>query len=114
MSTYHPNIGSQSIRSSMRFIYDPGDLEKRRVDWELERQYEPKSDPEKPPPREHRDRYILIGAVVGIIVGGILGCILSLFVGFVVTDCIVGILAGGIAGVITGSTIRTHMLNKED
>lgn len=109
MSAYYPDNGSQGIYSSMRFIYYPGDLGKRRVDWELERQFEPKHDPEKPPPREHRDKCIFIGAAVGMIVGGILGGILSLFAGFIVTDCLVGIVAGGIVGVITSSIIRTHV-----
>ncbi|MBI2852225.1 MAG: hypothetical protein HYX84_03870 [Chloroflexi bacterium] len=92
----------------------PQELEKRRIELEMERQYGPKHDPQGPPPKRPGDKYVLIGLVVGVVIGGVLGILLARLVPFVsvAVGLIAGAIAGGIVGVMVADKLKDRLLNR--
>jgi hypothetical protein len=107
---------SKTIRNSMRYYLNPFQHE-RETQWELEKQYGPEHDPEKPPAVEHGDKYIMIASTTGMILGGIIAGIVSIAVNWhfiaVVLSIIGGIVIGGILGVFIGRRIKKKFLRQE-
>jgi hypothetical protein len=72
MSIRYHNHYSQTIHDSMRYFFNPYELHEKEVQWELEREYGSEHDPDKALPKQHGDKYIIIGSIIGAIIGGIL------------------------------------------
>ena len=93
--------------NNARFFWNQQDVEIKRVERELEKQYGPHS-PEKPPPKEPGDQYILWGSIGGAVLGAALGFVLGVLVGLVV-----GSVIGGMAGALVGNQVKTHMRKRK-
>jgi uncharacterized protein YcfJ len=93
-------------------VLDPGEMMRKVNELELQQQYKSDNDPEKPPPKEHGDKYYAAGALVGAIFGGITGGVLSRFGGLMLFDIIGGGVVGGFIGIFIGSQIRKNVLKK--
>jgi hypothetical protein len=113
-SHYHVHTG-QIINDSTRYYLNPNDLHEEQVRSELERAYGPEHDPDKPPPPEPGEKYIMLGTTIGIILGGVLGGIISFVINWhfvaIILSIIGGIVIGGILGVFIGNSIKTHFFN---
>ncbi len=80
---------------------------KRALDnLELGRQYAPRHDPEKSPPKQPGDKYILIPTIFGMIAGGVLGVFASRFLGFIAFNMFIGVMVCGGLGLGIGCVIR--------
>ena len=114
-SRYHGHIEMDKHHSMRYYINYPFQHE-REMHWELERQYGPQRDPDKPPPRERGDKFIIIystiGVILGGIIGGVIGVVFSLHFFAVVLSVIGGVVIGGILGVIIGTRIKRRYLSK--
>jgi hypothetical protein len=115
MSSRYLDHYKKPVRNSMHYYMNPIQHE-REVQWELEKQYGPEHDPDKLPPPEPGDKYIMLGTTIGIILGGVLGGILGSFYSLPVITVIFcvfgGIVFGGLLGAIIGIVIKKHILNK--
>ena len=107
-----------SIRHSMRYFFHPHEIimRGRVIEWELEREYSSKNDPEKPPPPKRGDIYILLGTIIGMIAGGVSGAIIGIKVQlniFCIALCFFGgVIIGALLGVFLGGIIKKHTLHK--
>jgi hypothetical protein len=113
---YHGHY-REAICNSMHYFLNPNEMHERQVQLELERQYGPEHDPDKPPPMERGDKYIMIGTTIGVILGGGLGGFLGSFYNLhllTVIFCVFGgIVVGGLLGAIIGIIIKRRVLNKK-
>jgi predicted lipid-binding transport protein (Tim44 family) len=104
---------NSAARNKMRFFYDPT-AHSRETQWEMEREYASKADPDKPPPLESGDKYIAIGAVTGIVLGGAAGAATGLLFHLalltIIFTAVAGLVIGGLIGAAIGSRIKKHRL----
>jgi hypothetical protein len=75
-----------------------------RTRFQLENEivFRPKHDPDKPPPIEPGDIYVVLGMAIGLVVLGSIGFLISILMGM--SNPFVSIAAGVIIGGIAGST----------
>ncbi|MFH1381743.1 MAG: hypothetical protein ABIH70_02505 [Chloroflexota bacterium] len=90
------------------------EFDRRVRELEAQRQYGTKRDPERPPPREPGDGYIIFGLVVGAIAGIALGAAIALYFDFLsnVIGLVSGGIAGGVIGTIIGGEIKKRIIAK--
>ena len=116
-SSRFQNHYSRTGQNGMRFLFpDGGESNRREVQWEMERQYGPKHDPNGPPPKERGDKYIAICILIGVIIFGALawfsGVMLSWATLTIIFAMVGGVVIGGIIGAITGDRLKKSAANK--
>jgi hypothetical protein len=109
MSSKFNNHFHPGTHTTARFYLDPT-IQQRETQWELERQYGPKVDPNGPPPQEHGDKWVILGVIAGLILGGILGWFIGYILNWAYVTVIFSILGGmvcfGILGALIGDMIK--------
>jgi predicted lipid-binding transport protein (Tim44 family) len=93
-------------------VLDGGEMMRKVAETELQQQYNPQNDPEKPPPKGPGDKYYAIGALIGVIVGAVIGGLLSRFGGLMLFNIIGGAVVLGFIGVSAGSLMKKRHLRK--
>jgi hypothetical protein len=107
-SHFHP-----ITHTAMRFYVNPSGFH-QETQWELEREYASKKDPDKPPLPESGDKYISVCAIIGIIFGAVVGIGLGFWLGLayitIFFAAIIGVVIGGLAGASIGARIKKNKL----
>jgi hypothetical protein len=107
------NPDMSSVRSDVALLMPPDPLRDQGYQDTL-RAIRPDNDPEKPPPREPGDKWILIAVVAGAAGCGILGVVVAILFGFatIFINLSVGVIGGGIIGALIGDLIKKRMLGR--
>jgi len=85
----------------------------KRIEFELRKHYpQPQHDPEKPPPKDLGDGYIILFMFIGLIAGAILGVFLSFRISLLslILGLIVSAVDGGIIGTLFGKAVKSFTL----
>jgi hypothetical protein len=84
-----------------------------RTRFQLENEiiFRPKHDPDKPPPLEPGDIYIVLGTAIGLVVLGSVGFLISLLLGMSnpFVPIAAGVIIGGIIGSILGERLKKRV-----
>ena len=111
---YHFNRISHT---GMRFYVNPSGFH-QETQWELEREYASKKDPDKPPLPESGDKYISVCAIIGIVFGAVVGIGLGFWLGLayitIFFTAIIGVVIGGLVGASIGARIKKHKLTPKN
>lgn len=91
------------------FIPNP-DYNTRQAGWAMKDQFkQPENDPERPPPKEPGDGFVIAGAVIGFFIGGVLGYFINSLLHYIVVFIILaGVFIGSLVGTYIGYRFKKH------